>query len=264
MKTIYRWISGHTGLCKACLFLGLAWFTFSMVGQQYVSFLTVYLVDLVIWFFGTRFISMASGKLLQEPMEILDQQCDPYPYLEEIRRQMAIRQTGVQEQAAQINYALTLRMTGDNQKAAELLEQINIDRYPGATPYFKFIYYNNLSDALFAVERTLEARIWHRKAKQIYEDLPEGKMKQQYAHTIQLSEAESLYWEKDYDKALRKVAWISCRSQRTLLDAALLAAKCHIALEEPEKAREKLQYVVEHGNKLHIVQEAHGLLEALS
>lgn len=264
MKSVYRWISEHKGLCKAGLFLGLTVFTFYAASFEYVSFLSVYLVDLLIWFIATRFISTASGKLLLEPLEILNQQCDPYPFLEETERQLGHRESGPQQQLNEINYATALRMVGQNQRVVEILEKINIDRYPGTTPYIKFIYYNNLADALFALDRTTEALIWHRKAVQIFDDLPENKVKQQYAPTMQLSQAEAMYYQQDYDKALRKVAWINCQSRRTLLDAALLAAKCHIALEEPEKAREKLRYVADNGNKLHIVEEAKTLLEALN
>ena len=58
-------------------------------------------------------------------------------------------------------------------------------------------------------------------------------------------------------------ARIKLPAPRNILDAALLAAKCHIALEEPEKAREKLSYITEHGSKLHIATVANELLETL-
>lgn len=264
MKSVYRFCSDHPGLCRIGLLLGLTAATIHAALSTDVSFLSVYIADLFIWLLFSRFIATAPGKLLQEPLEIMNQQCDPAPYQEEVERQMLHRGSGPQEQLLLIQYAVALRVTGLNQKAAEILEGINIDRFPGTTPYFKFMYYNNLSDALFAVDRTFEGLIWHRKAKQIYNDLPENKQKQEFSTTIQISEAEALYWEGDYDKALRKVAWINCKSQRCLLDAALLAAKCHIALEEPEKAREKLAYVAEHGNKLHIVEEAQALLETFN
>lgn len=264
MKSVYRWISGHTGLCRGILFLGLTAFTIYAASFEYVSFLSVYLVDLVVWFFAGRFIAMAPAKLLQEPIEIMDQQCDPYPLLEEIERQMGRKDNSAQGQLTELNYAMALRTVGEDQKAAGILESINIDRFPSTSPYSKFVYYNNLSDVLFAVGRNTEAVIWHRKAMQIFDDLPENKMKQQLAETSQISRSEVLYHQGEYEDALRKAAWIKCRSQRQLLDVALLAAKCHMALEEPEKAREKLQYVMDHGNKLHIVEEAKQLLASIS
>lgn len=264
MKSVYRWLADHAALCKGVLFLALTAFTIYAASFEYVSFLSIYLIDLVIWFLVGRFIATAPGKLLQEPIEIVDQQCDPYPLLQEMERQMARKENGAQRQLTELNYAMVLRTVGENHKAAAILEHINIDRFPSTSPYTKFIYYNNLSDVLFALERDVEAKIWHRKAMQIYNDLPENKMKQQLSVTCQISEAEALYHGLDYDKALRKAAWIKCSSKRQLLDTALLAAKCHIALKEPEKAREKLQYIIDQGNKLHIVEEAQALLDTLN
>lgn len=264
MKSFYRWISEHGILCRLVILLGLTAFTIWSATLPYVSFLAVYLVDIFIWVVATRLIATAPGKLLQEPLDIMNQQCDPYPFLEETKQQLSRHFQGPQQQLNEINYATALRMIGDNYKAAEILESLNIDRFPGTTPYIKFVYYNSLTDVLFALDRTAEGVIWLRKALMIYRDLPENKIKQQYAHTCELLEAEGMYHQKEYTQALQKAAWIKCESTRTLLDAALLAAKCHIALDEPEKAREKLQYVLDHGNWLHIAEEARLLLETLS
>ena len=263
MSSFYRWISEHGGLCKFLLFLALGAFTFYAATLEYVNFLSIYLIDLAIWFIVGRIIAVAPTKLMEEPTVICNQQCDPYPLLHEMEQMVARKQNGPQQQLAEINYAMALRMVGENYKCAQILERINIDRYPGISPYSKFVYYNNLSDVLFCLERPLEAKIWHRKAEQIYNDLPESKMKQPLAEAFLLSQAQAMYYDGDFDQALRKVAWIKLNSQRMVLDAALLAAKCHISLEEPEKAREKLKYVVEHGNKLYIVEEAKALLETL-
>lgn len=264
MKSFYRWIWEHSGLSRIAVLMGLTAFTVWAASFPYVPFLSVYLADIVIWLIVTRIIASAPAKLLQEPLDIMNQQCDPHPFLEETTRQLSRRFHGPQQQLNEINHATALRMVGENHKVAEILESINIDRFPGTTPYIKFVYYNNLSDVLFALDRAAEGLIWHKKALMIFRDLPENKIKQQYTPTCELSQAEGLYHQKEYTLALQKAAWIKCETTRTLLDAALLAAKCHIKLEEPEKAREKLQYVISHGNRLHIVQEATVLLETLS
>ena len=263
MKSFYRWITNHTGLCRILLILGLGSFAFYAASFEYVSLVGIYLIVLAIWFLAGRVISIAPVKLMEEPTAIFEQECDPYPLLEGMEQQMSRNEVGPQRQLTEMNYALALRQVGQNQKSAQILEQINIDRFPGTSPYTRFIYYNNLADVLYSLGRNQEAHIWHRKSMQIYNDLPENKVKNQFTQTVQLSEAEVLYHEGDYDKSLRKAAWIKCKSKRQLLDAALLAAKCHIALEEPEKAREKLQYVLDNGNKLHIVEEARQLLGTL-
>lgn len=264
MKSFYRWIADHAGLCRGILLLGLAAFIFYAATLEYISLLTIYFIGLFIWFLFGRFISLAASKVMEDPIALCDQECDPYPLLEAIRQMMTKKQNGPQQQTVEINYAMALRLVGENYKCADILSKINIDRYPNTNIYSKFVYYNTLANVLFALDRDQEAHIWHRKSMQIYNDLPENKLKQQFAPEVQFSAAGALYQAGDYVTSLQKVAWISCKTKRQLLDAALLAAKCHIALEEPEKAREKLQYVIDNGNKLHIVEEARTLLETLN
>lgn len=264
MKSVYRWISEHTGLCRAALFLALLAFSFYAATLEYVSFLTVYIVILVIWFLVGRFIATAPVKLLREPVEQLYEQCDPYPLMEETQRQLSRQLDGPHRQTLEMNYAVTLRETGEYRKALEILENINIDKFPGITPYVKYTYYHNLCDLNYLLDRKEEARIWHRKFRQIFQDLPPTKARQAHAATNALMEAEILYYEGNHEDALKTVAWLKLPNRIMVLDGAMLAAKCHIALEEPEKARQKLQYIIDNGNRLYIVQESKALLETLN
>jgi hypothetical protein len=264
MLSVYRWITEHSGLCRTLLFLLLGAFTLYAASFQYVSFLSIYLLDLFIWFLVGRFISLAPAKLLREPHSQLQQECDPYPLMEETQRQLARKFDGPHRQVLEMDYAVSLRETGQFHKASEVLENINIDKFPGTTPFLKYVYYHNLSDICYLLDRSEEARIWSRKFRQIYHDLPPTKAKQELAATNDLMEAEIHYYEGNFESALRKVAWIKLPTRRMVLDGALLAAKCHIALEEPEKARQKLQYIIDNGNRLFIVQQAREILDGLN
>lgn len=264
MKSFYRWVADHTGLCKVLLFLLLAAFTVYAASFEYISFLTVYLIDLLIWFVFGRFLSTVPVKLLQEPLEQLNQHCDPQPLLEETQRQLARKFDGPHRQLLEINRAVALRDMGQTAAAAQILEAINIDKFPGTSPFMKHVYYHNLCDICYLLGRKEEGRIWRRKYMQIYQDLPSVKAKQELTVSIDIMECEILYHEGDYEDALRKINSVQLPHPRRIVDAAMLAAKCHIALEEPDKAREKLNYVVEHGNKLCIAQEANELLETLN
>ncbi len=264
MKSVYRFLFEHSGLCRLLLFAVLAAVTVYLVTLAHISFLTIYLVDLMIWFFVGRFISLAPAKLVEEPLRIMDRDCDPYPFLEECSYQLERLKPGPQQQLTLINQATGLRMTGENYRVAEILENLNIDKFPGTTPFVKFVYYNNLSDVLFQLDRDTEAHIWHKKAMQIYGDLPPVQAEKFYGQSMLLSQAHALYHQGEYTDALKKVTWMKCDCPRHLMDAAFLAARCHIALEEPEKAREKLLYVIEHGNKLCYTREAEELLDTLN
>ena len=264
MNSVHRWVSEHTGLCRGILFLALIAFSMYASSFEYVSFLTVYLIDLAVWFVVGRFIATAPVKLLQEPLAQLHHQCDPYPMMAESRLQLEQKFDGPHRQLLEINLAVTLRETGEYEKALEILENINIDKFPNTTPFSKYIYYHNLCDLNYLLDRKEEARIWARKMRQIYTDLPTVKSKNELTATHELMEAEILYYEGDHAASLRKVAWIKLPYPCVVMSASMLAARCHIALDEPEKAREKLNYVAEHGNKLHIAQEAKELLETLN
>lgn len=264
MKSVYRFLYEHAGLCRFLLFAVLFAMTVYLAGLSYISFLTIYIVDLVIWFAVGRFIAIAPAKLLEEPLHIMDQRCDPYPFLEECTRQLERSKPGSQQQLTQINQATALRMLGENHRVVQILEELNIDRFPDSTPFVKYVYYNNLSDVLFAQDRDAEAMIWHKKAMQIYRDLPTAQAEKFYGQSMHLSQAQVLLRQGEYEDALKKVTWMKCTTPRHLLNAAMIASRCHIALGEPEKAREKLEYIVKNGNKLHIVREATDLLESLN
>ena len=263
MKSVNYWIARHTGLCRILLFFGLAGFSFFAASLEYVSFISIYLIDLALWFLVGRLIATAPVKLAREAHEQLSEQCDPSPLMELMEQMITWNLPGHQHQVAQMDYAVCLRETGRYHKAAEVLDSIHIDKFPGTAPYVKYVYYHNLCDILYLLDRKEEARIWHKKAQQIYDDIPATKAKQSLTHTHDMMAAEVLYYEGNYEEALDMVSRIKLPAPRNILDAALLAAKCHIALEEPEKAREKLSYITEHGSKLHIATVANELLETL-
>lgn len=263
MKSIYRWIAAHPRFSKFIIAFIITVLCFILLNPDVFSFFFRFLVVFISLFYGFLFVNTIPDRLLKEPLEILEHQCDPYPFLEEIERSLPAGKEDPHSQVTRINYAMALSQTGQYEKTLQVLQEINIDRFPATSPFIKFVYYNNLCDTLTRMERFEEAEIWYRKSRQIYEDLPNNKLKQRMDYTVQMNEIEALYREGDYASALRKLSWLSCKTQRSLMNAALLAARCNQKLEEYDKAREKLQYVIDHGNKLFAVEEAKQLLADL-
>lgn len=263
MKSIYRWLTCHPRLAKFLIAAMITVLCFIVLDPGIFSFWIRYLVVFFLLFYGFLFVNTAPEKLIREPLIIWEQQCDPYPFLEELERQLPLCKENLQGQLTHINYAMILGQTGDYERSLQQMERINIDRFPATSPVVKYIYYNNLCDVLTKLERFEEAEIWYRKAQQIYYDLPNTKVKQKLSYNVQMNEIEALYRGRDYSAALGKLAWLNCETQRSLMDAALLAARCNLALEEYGKAREKLQYVIDHGNRLHCVQIARDLLNTI-
>lgn len=264
MKNLFRWIAAHPKASKILLIVPLSVFCFFFLDPQIYSFGIRFLIIFSLLSSALMFVNTMPDKLMRKPLEQLEQECDPYPFLAELEIQVAKPQENFQGQMIQINYAMALVHTGQNEKALEVLESIHIDRFPSASPFAKFIYYNNLCDVMTRLGRFQEANIWYDKTCQIYQDLPDNRMKQRLDRTVEMNLIESLYRDGDYPTALRKLSRIPCPTQRSVMDAALLAAKCNLGLEEFDKAKEKLQYVIDNGNKLHCVSVARELLESIS
>ena len=264
MKSIYRWLTCHPKLAKLLIAIAVTIFALIFLNPKFFSPLIRYVIVFFMLFYGFLFVNTAPEKLIREPVMIWEQQCDPYPFLEELERQLPLCKENLQGQLTHINYAMILGQVGQYEKALAEMQRINIDRFPATAPVVKYIYYNNLCDTLTKLERFDEAEIWYRKACQIYEDLPSNKLKQKLSYNVQMNEIEEMYREKDFSGALRKLSWLSCETQRSVMDAALLAARCNLALEEQEKAKEKLQYVIDHGNRLYCVDIAKELLNTMT
>lgn len=263
MKPVYRWIIRHPRLSRLMISLVITVFSLLLLNPNLFPFIVRYLAIFMSLYYGFQYVNTCPERLIREPLEILEQQCDPGPFLEEMALMQDFPPDHPQAQIMRINYAMALRQVGEYEHVLEILRELNLEENAYASPLTKLVWYNNLSDVLTKLERFDEAEHWYEKALSIYHQLPEGKTKEHFSKTMELAQAESLFRQRDYAIALRKLSRISCRTQRYLMDAALVAARCHVALEEYDKAREKLSYIQAHGNKLHCVKEAETLLASL-
>ena len=261
MKSIYRCILAHPKPAKFILALLVTVFCVYVMDAETFSFGFRFLMAFSLLFSCYTFVNSVSDLLLREPLEKLEQGCDPYPLLAEVEIHMKKLPDSFQGQMIQINYALALVQTGSYEKALEVLEAVDMDKYPN--PIAKFIYYNNLCDLMTRLDRYPEADSWYRKSLEILDSMPNNRLKGRLDRTVEMNAIEALYRDQDYVGALRRLARIPCPTPRAVVDAALLAARCNLALEERDKAKEKLQYVIDNGNRLQCVTEARALLETL-
>jgi tetratricopeptide (TPR) repeat protein len=128
----------------------------------------------------------------------------------------------------------------------------------------KCIYYNNLTSHLHNAGQYDEAEIWYAKTLQIYSDLPENRLKKRLSHAIESATADALFRKGEYREAISLLDRITPQSQRHRVGLALLYARCAIRLDDVETARTKLQFVLQHGNRLYCVEEAGRMIETLS
>lgn len=262
MKSIYRCILAHPKPAKFILALLVTFFCIYMMDAETFSFGFRFLMAFSLLFSCYTFVNSVSDLLLREPLEKLENGCDPYPLLQEVELQMKKLPDSFQGQMIRINYALALVQTGSYEKALEALEAVDMDKYPN--PLAKFIYYNNLCDLMTRLNRYQEADSWYRKSLEMLDSIPNKRLKERLDRTVEMNTIEALYRDQDYSGALRRLARIPCPTPRSVVDAALLAARCNLGLEEWDKAKEKLQYVIDNGNRLQCVTEARAMMDTLA
>ena len=260
MHKLNRWIVRHTRLSKLIAAVIITALSFLLLNPNVMPFLMRYLIVFSSLFYGFLFINTAPERLIRGPLQILEEQCDPYPILEETSFLMEVGGNDKLTQIARINYAMALRQVGEFEKVLSILENISREQLDSAPELNRLVYANNMADVLSNLDRFDEAEIWYERTMDIYRNLPEGKIKESCRKPMMLSEAESLYRTGNYTDALRKVSAIPCQTRRFLMDATLLAARCDLALNQPEKATEKLNYIIANGNKLYCVEQAKRML----
>lgn len=210
--------------------------------------------------FSFVWISASTDALLRKPLKHQNEHCDPYPMLEEMTIQMNYPDSGVAKQLTTINYATALRNIGEYEKAHVLLSNVNIDKYPGMLPAAKLIYYNNLMDILALLGNEWEADIWYNKMMQIYRDMKENKQKKQFEQMVNSACAQHFFCKQQYDLALRMLDNAKSEYLSQEVDNAMLYARVCLAMGNTEKAKEKLQFVIQNGNRLYCVTEANEML----
>lgn len=263
MDQLRRWMAKNRLLAKILLGAVLCGAYTWLFYLWHVPVWIIVPLDLFLLFWNHAYVDAQGDKLLKQPMKILDDYCDPYPFLQEVQVQMGYSYTKAAKQAIQINYALALRSVGQIQQAWEHLDSIHIDRYPGLLQHVKVVYYNNLTDILTQLGRYEEAEIWGRKAIQIYQDLPENEMKQRLHLLVLELQAESCFRKGEYAKAVEALDALPAACLREQVDRALLYAQCCIALGQTESAKEKLRFAAEKGYKLYAAAQARQLLEQI-
>ena len=206
----------------------------------------------------------ASTYLLKEPLESLKNQCDPYPFLEEMDVQRTYPAKEAEKQIREINYAMALRCTGEYEKAFALLSSINIDKYAGMLPDIKVVYYNNLTDLCQLMGKHQEAVIWYEKTLQIWNDLKPGKQKEKLRNTVESTRAAMHFCKGEYDQALQVLGRAKIENLGDRIENAMMYARVYLALGDTEKAVRPLTFVAENGNKLYFATEAKELLAKIN
>lgn len=221
----------------------------------------IILVDLVFMFISWAYPAAARGKLMDKAIAALDQQCDPYPLLQEVQTQLTYQNSEAQEQLLLINQGAALGMLGQYQQEYDILTTINIDKCAATLLPTKLIYYNNLSSECARLGDIPQAKIWNAKACQLYEDMKEGKPKQSLRYQYQMLQADSCFLNEEYEKALELARMAPADNLYRQVCKARFCGELQLKLGNLEAAKADLQFVVTNGNRLCAVTQALELMQ---
>lgn len=261
---MYRWCAKHGRLVMFLWSMPISAIFWTLFLYIEAPIWMPALFTLFMAFTSWGFVNSCARQLLLRAEKPLMEQCDPYPLLKETEDQMSYNRSKTYAQILLINYCCALRNIGEYNKVLEKMESINIDKYAGAMPITKVVYYNNLADIYLCLNEIEKAEIWQNKSIQIQHDLKNNKLMHKFSATVQLNVAEIAYHKKDFDKAIEILDNTAETNMRDAVYKALLFAKIYIAQNKIEEAKTKLQFVIEEGNKLIDVQIAKELLINLS
>ncbi len=204
------------------------------------------------------FVESSSDKLLKNAAKALNNDCDPTILLGETEEQLKYVKSGVTNQLIVLNHAVALSYMGEYEKVLDILKSFDVDKYKFISPYngfVKMIYCNNMSDALDELGDSENASLWHEKTM-----LAAKKNGAANSKEIILARASEHLRKKEYEKALETLESFKSKSKLDSVCAAMVYAKAYTALGDSEKAKEKLNFIIENGNKLYMTEQAGNML----
>lgn len=259
-----KWISKHLRLTTALTGIPLVLiYTFLMKMIDWPTWCII-LVDCFLLLLAFSFPQSCLNRVILHSCESLNKNCDPEPLLQTTTELLAYAQPENIRQILLINQSLAFREMGEYQKAADILNSINIDKTSSTLPITKITYYNNLSDIYDLLDKTAQADIWYEKMVQIYYDMPENAAKKQIKDALESASAAYQYRKGNYQKTIDILSTLHTQNMAHNIDSALRWAQASLKLGDIQTARAKLNYVIENGNKLHSVTLAKQMLDDLS
>lgn len=213
--------------------------------------------------FNYLFVHVAHAVVLKKPLDALSCQGDPEPLLHITAQLLTAKHHEADRQALLINHCVALRELGELQRAMELLSGLNIDKSAGAAPAIKVIYYHNLADLCDLLGDAAGAEIWLNKSLQIYNDMPDNKLKRGLKDVITLTTAEQLISQGQGDEAARLLQQLPTDQLTVRVSAALLRARICLLQNDRKTALLNLRDVVRCGNKLYAVRQAQQRIQEL-
>lgn len=204
----------------------------------------------------------SSTYLLQNgAVKEMNEQCDPYPLLEEVDRQRLYVKNRSDRNLLALNRCAALIEAGYFDGALTELENINVDD-PTPPLQWRYVYYHNLTITALSCGQGERAQVYYHKAMQQF-DAAKDKLqdKMRYDRTF-LTAAMHLY----HDEYAQAMALLAPQNPDTLLarvHRAYALGRIALAQNDAAVARVHLEYVAAHGGRTYLVPAARKLLDEI-
>jgi len=209
---------------------------------------------------GARWIFTRDQALRSKLWAILAEECDPYPLLNELKVQLSYQGTKSMKLTRMMDYATVLSDIGDEEQSYAIKASVKDDIARTDSFVGHAIYSHNMSVACMKLGKWQEMEYWHEKMMEAIQRMPSEKQRQAHYKQIEGYFVRYHYSRQAYEKSLEILDGMKPRDLRQAVANAMNYARNYRAMGDIEKAKEKLTFVVENGNKLYAVQEARQML----
>ena len=216
------------------------------------------ILALIFMFCIYTFIDLAPTLYLQESAKLNDQQCDPYPLLEETEKLLSLKLKPNAHFSVSLNHATALINTGDTQKAEEIFSALDISICQN--PLLQFNYFTLSAEIAISRKREDHAAFCIDRMAQIACRLKPANIRKMSADSLLFIKAGMALLQKEPDAALELLHKIQPTLPIHLVNHSLLLGQAYMAHKNWELAEIWLQQTIQTGNRLYAVDEARSLL----
>ena len=231
---------------------------FAMI-NQWVAILTYTFLFFI-------FIGWVVRRQQMRTLNILQKKCDPYTYASRLLkakgRYYNRRNKNINHQVAmEINLAAAYDWQGVFDRAIDMLNDIDIDGKP-YLPGIRAIYYNNLFSCLIDAGRLDEA-------KSLFENKKYFMVAPMSRNNTDSAASPFITYDYYFGNKEKAIGLLEDLYKRTIplcnrLSILFLLAEDDIEQRRTDRARERLQEIIDKGNRLFLVDKAKELLETTS
>ena len=198
--------------------------------------------------------------LLKKPMQILNTECDPEPFLEEVQRQRAYSGPWNMKCMRIILEASALCIVGRATEAYQLLGPIQQRIMESRQFALQLNYCGQMVGTCRVLERAHEVEVWHAQYMEYYHKIKNKRLKAKFDEGLPLYLAQYYVFRREYDNAMVYIPQLKPKSLYDQVVIAVLCARAYLLVGEKERVKEALRFAVNKGNKTYAVQIARQML----